>query len=189
MVLSKIVGWAERSDAHADSRAANAWARRFAPSPTLRRQRSRPIYLSNSRAKSSAASVGPAAGRRVSRLAGGFLVPSVSRGGGAPIGASVISVHACGVSPPTCASPSFLGRDAAPLGAPHGVGRPSGRSPFAGAVPALGLVVAGIGSERVAWGRSAPGRSPCRSGPVLARHEGAGAAPRSAFRCLRSALE
>jgi hypothetical protein len=60
--------------------------------------------------------------------------------------------------------------NAAPFGAPHGVGRPAGGSPFDGAVPALALGVAGIGSELNRVGSLCPradpraARAPCLQG-------------------------
>ena len=99
--------------------------------------------------------------------------------------------HAVRGVPADVRVPFALGEgNAAPFGAPHGVGRPA-RShfrltarfqhsrwawPSAGSDGSLGVVVP-------------QGGSPSRSGPVRARHEGASAAPRSAVRCLRSALE
>ena len=75
-------------------------------------------------------------------------------------------VHACGVSPPTCACPSFWEGNAAPLGAPHGVGRPAGsRFRLTARFQHLRWAWPSPGSERIAWRRCAPGRIPEPLGP------------------------
>src|SRR5262245_7765514 len=83
----------------------------------------RPVFSSDSLVKQPCKIVRdltrPRGGRRVSALARRTLVPSASRGGGAPIGASS-ELHAFR----RAARP--LAKDAAPFGAPRGVGRPDG---------------------------------------------------------------
>ena len=94
-------------------------------------------------------------------LRGGFLLPQQSRGGGAPIGASVFQCT------PQRGRARPLGEgNAAPLGAPHGVGRPAGsRFRLTARFQQLRWAWPSAGSERIAWSRCAPGRIPEPLGP------------------------
>jgi hypothetical protein len=95
-----------------------------APCVTANSARPHPIHLSYSRAKSAAAFGRRHGDRRVSALARRVLFPSASRGGGAPSGARY-QARLAG-RPRRRARPLALGEgDAAPFGAPHGVGRPA----------------------------------------------------------------
>jgi hypothetical protein len=133
-------------------------AERCAPFVTADAARSHPIHLSNSHAKSSAASVGPAGGRRVSALAGRVLVPRKAEGAERRVAPRKLHALA-GVRVPLAKGTQ---RPSALRTALDGL---RGRTPFDGAFPALALGVAGIGSDRIAWGRCAPGRIPEPLGP------------------------
>ena len=89
------------------------------------------------------------------------FTPSASRGGGAPIGASVFQCT------PLRGRARPLGEgNAAPLGAPHGVGRPAGsRFRLTARFQQLRWAWPSPGSERIAWSRCAPGRIPEPLGP------------------------
>src|SRR6185436_5132711 len=91
--------------------------------------------LSYSQAKSAAALVGPAGGRLVFPAVARRVVALEDRGAERRVAPPVKCARLGGRARP-------LGEgNAAPFGAPHGVGRPAGGSPFDGAVPALALVV------------------------------------------------
>jgi hypothetical protein len=114
----------------------------------------------------------------------GFYSPR-QRGGGAPTGAFSSQCTPCGESTRGMRVPFLFGkrtqRPSALRTALVGIGSHSRD----GAFPAFALGVPVNGTTN-RWGSFCPrGDSPCRPGPVLARHEGAGAAPRSTSGCLR----
>ena len=134
--------------------------------------RSRPIHLSNSHAKSSAAYLGPAAGRRVSALAGGPWSPRKAEGAERRLALRVVRCTPWRGVPadlsagcPGRARPLGEG-NAAPFGAPRGVFLTATGSHFrCRRVSSIGAGRGLHGSDGSLGGHSAPGSIPVRPGP------------------------
>jgi hypothetical protein len=100
------------------------------------------------------------------RLCEAGLGPLAKRGGGAPIGASAKCARLRGFTADVRVPLAPGEGNAAPLGAPHGVGRPAGsRSRLTARFQQLRWAWPSPGSERIASGRCAAGRIPEPLGP------------------------